>query len=84
MVDFICAQSTLDHALRYVERLKREVEELAYLADVLPATTYAIPRLFHPQANLMHTRSRKWSVVFHVDGEYVIVDRIIPSPMIIF
>ncbi|MBP3762987.1 MAG: type II toxin-antitoxin system RelE/ParE family toxin [Bacteroidales bacterium] len=84
MVDFICRHSTREHALRYVERLKAEVAELAWLADALRPSDYTIPRLFHPQAKVLHTRNRKWSVVFHVEGRYVIVDRIIPSAMIAY
>jgi hypothetical protein len=36
-------------------------------------------KLIHPHAKTMNIIHHRWTVVFHVDGEYVVVDRIIRS-----
>ena len=36
----------------------------------------------HPKAETLTIINRKWTVVFHIDGDFVIVDRIFPSKTI--
>ena len=80
---FITANSTLEHAERYVRKLRQEIDELSHLASVLPESRWQIPKYFHPRAKVLHTHNKKWSVIFHMDGGKVIVDRLIPSSLII-
>ena len=36
----------------------------------------------HPKAETLTIINRKWTVVFHIDDDFVIVDRIFPSKTI--
>ena len=71
-------------ALRYLQRLREEVEELSYLAPILPKSIYELPKLYHPEANTFLIGNKKLTVIFHIDGEYVIVDKMLPSVLVKF
>ena len=36
----------------------------------------------HPKAKTLTIINHKWTVVFHIDGDFVIVDRIFPAKTI--
>ena len=81
LATFATRQHTLEFAIKYLARLRREIETLSYLADSLPESSYGIPRLYHPNAKTMTVGNHKLTVIFHTDGAYVIVDKILPSAM---
>lgn len=80
----VSQQTSRDFAERYIQRLRSEVEELSYLAPMLPESKYLMPLRFHKDAKTMTIGKRKLTVIFHIDGDYVIVDKILPSCMITY
>jgi len=72
------------HALEYLRNLKREVAELSYRAGMLPESRFQMPKLYHPEAKIMPVCRRKLTVIFHIEGNYVIVDKILPSTMVTY
>ena len=80
----VSQQTSQDFAERYIQRLRSEVEELSFLAPMLPKSKYLLPLRFHKDAKTMTIGKRKLTVIFHIDGEYVIVDKILPSCMITY
>ena len=50
-------------------------------ADLYRRTTSKTFLQIHPQARHMVSHNRRWDYVFHIEGELVIVDRIIPAKM---
>ena len=80
----VSQQTSLDFAEQYTQRLRSEVEELSFLAPMLPKSKYLMPLRFHKDAKTMTIGKRKLTVIFHIDGEYVIVDKILPSCMITY
>ena len=78
---FAAGMHTPGFAIKFLERLRREIESLSYLADTLPRSPYGIPLLYHPNAKTMTVGNRKLTVIFHTDGDYVIVDKILPSAL---
>ena len=84
LLQFVAGNSTLDFALRYVKSIRQEIERLSYLAQMLPPSKYGIARLYHPEAKTTTIANRKLTVIFHIQGDYVIVDRIMPSCMITY
>lgn len=40
--------------------------------------------LIHPHAKTMNIIHHRWTVVFHIDGEYVVVGRILRSSRMAF
>ena len=84
LVRYVAGNTTLDSALRYVRGIRQEIERLTYLAPMFAPSKYGIARLYHPNAKTITVANRKLTVIFHIQGDYVIVDRIMPSCMITF
>lgn len=36
-------------------------------------------RKIHPEAKTLSIMKHRWTVVFHIDGDFVVVDRILPA-----
>lgn len=79
---YITKQTREEHALRYVKQLRMEMEELSYLASILPESNLKVAKRHNPRAKTMTTRNRKWCIIFHIEGEYVVVDNILPTCMV--
>ena len=82
MVAFITSVRTLESALRYKDRVVRKIESLTYLADTLPYSRKHSIKQIHPQAKTLSIMNHKRTVVFHIEDEFVMVDRILVSSMI--
>ena len=80
----MAGNTTLDFALRYVKGIRQEIARLSYLAPMLPPSKYGITRLYHPNAKTTTIAKCKLTVIFHINGEYVIVDKILPSSLITY
>lgn len=72
------------HALEYLRKLKREVAELSCRAGMLPESRFHMPKLYHPEAKTMPVCKHKLTVIFHIEGDYAVVDKILPSVMIMY
>ena len=84
LMRFVASRYTMDAAVRYAKRIRMEIEELSYLAPMLPQSQYELPKLYHPEAKTLVVGNKKLTVIFHIDGDYVIVDKILPSAMITY
>jgi len=82
LMRFVASKYTLETAIRYAKRIREEVETLSYLAPMLPESKYELPKRYHPQAKTYVIAKKKLTVIFHIDGDYVIVDKILPSVLI--
>ena len=84
MIRVVAGNTTLDFALRYVKGIRQEIAQLSYTAPMLPPSKYGIAKLYHPYAKTTTIAKRKLTVIFHIEGDYVIVDRIMPSSLITY
>lgn len=82
LMRFVASNYTMESAIRYAKRIRKEIEPLSYLAPFLPKSIYELPKLYHPEAKTFLIGNKKLTVIFHIDGEYVIVDKILPSALI--
>ena len=82
--EFIAEQTTPDFAIRYLQRLRNEIESLEFLAEVLPPSRNMMPLRYHPEAKTMPVGKCRLTVIFHIEGDYVIVDKILPSAMVTY
>ena len=78
---FLKAMMTEEGAVRYANNMRIEVKMLAVYAECYGRSTSATLRKIHPEARRMVSHNRKWVYVYHIDGSYVIVDRILPAQM---
>ena len=56
---------------------------LRYLADFIPESRYRSVHHYHPHAKQLRTRNKQLNIIFHIEGDYVVVDKILASKMII-
>ena len=82
--DFIIAVSRPSHAERYILEILAELNSLSYLGAILQKTKYGYPKRFHPEAKMLKLHNKPMCAIFHIDGDYVIVDRILHSSMITY
>lgn len=83
IADFIVSVSTLEHAVKYARELSAEIMTLRYLAGIIPESRYRSVRFYHPHAKQLRTRNKQFNIVFHIEGDTAIVDKIIASKMIV-
>ena len=63
----------------FVSRILGQIQALSYSAGTYRESPYVMAKLNHPHAKTMNIIHHRWTVVFHINGEYVVVDRIIRS-----
>ena len=79
---YIRAKNTQEAANKYIDNLEAEINSLTLLADFIPKSKFEVHRRYHPEAKRMLTRNRKWNVVFHVEDKKVVIDKILPSKLV--
>ena len=82
--DFIISVSQPEHAERYTQNLLDELADLSYLATMRPECPWELPKRYHKQAKTLPICRRKLTAIFHIEGDYVIVDKILPSSLITY
>ena len=63
----------------YANRILGQLAALSYSADAYQYSRFSLAKAIHPKAKTLTIINHKWTVVFHIDGDFVIVDRIIPA-----
>ena len=63
----------------YANRILGQLAALSYSADAYQYSRFKLAKAIHPKAKTLTIINRKWTIVFHIDGDFVIVDRIIPA-----
>ena len=81
--DFIVTVASVDSAMKYVDALEQEIYSLAYLAPCIALTTSRTAKKYHPQARKVVTHNKKWTIIFHIEGSFAVVDKILPAKMMI-
>lgn len=79
VVDFIKSIHTEESAQKYRMSILFELDSLSCYASIFPLSRFRTAREIHPQARTVPILKRRWTVVYHIDGDYVIVDRILLS-----
>ena len=82
IADHIIELSRPEHAVRYVHEMVAEINKLSYMVDMLPESNSTYIKKHHPNAKRYNIKNGIWCVIFHVEEEFVIVDKILPSSLI--
>ena len=64
-------------------KLLGQLASLSFTADILAYSRFAVAKAIHPKAKTLSIVNHRWTVVFHIDGDFVVIDRILPSKMMI-
>ena len=83
IADFIVSISTPEHAAKYARELGAEIMTLRYIADIISQSRYRSVLRYHPRAKQLRTRNKQFNIIFHIEDDTVIVDKILASKMII-
>ena len=67
----------------YVNRILGKLASLSYTADIYQNSRFATAKAIHPNAKTVSIINHRWTVVFHIESQYVVIDRLIPSKMMI-
>ena len=70
-------------ASKYVNRILGQLASLSYTADIYPSSRFATAKAVHPNARTISIINHRWTAVFHIKEQYVMIDRIIPSKMMV-
>lgn len=81
--NYVAENNNHEAANRYIDQLEAEINALVYLADCFPISRWLAVRKYHPEARSLITHNKKWNVIFHTEGDFVIVDKITPSKLVI-
>ena len=81
MAKYISTLYRVESGHNYVNRILGQLASLSYTADIYQYSKFVIARKIHPFAKTLSIMNRKWTVVFHIESDYVMVDRFIPSKL---
>lgn len=79
VVEFIKSIYSEESAHKYRKSILFELESLSYYASIFPLSRFRTAREIHPQARTISILKHRWTVIYHIDGDYVIIDRILLS-----
>ena len=71
-----------DSGHKYVNRILGKLASLCFAAEAYPISSYSEAKKSHPEARTMSIINHRWTVIFHIDRNLVMIDCIIPSKMI--
>jgi plasmid stabilization system protein ParE len=83
LLTFLKTVMSREGALRYIDVMVEEVQSLSLFAELYQQSRSMVIRKIHPTARRMLSHNRKWNYVFHIEDDTVVVDRILPSKMIV-
>ena len=83
IADYIVAVSTPEHAAKYARELQAEIMSLRYLAGIIPESRYLSVCHYQPHAKQLRTHNKQLNIIFHIEGNVAIVDKILALKMII-
>lgn len=78
---FLKTMMTMEGAIRYANNMREEIKMLTLYADLYGKSTSMMLRQIHPEARRMVSHNRRWIYVFHIEENFVVVDRILPAKM---
>jgi|LSQX01.1.fsa_nt_gb hypothetical protein len=79
---FILSKHRQDTSDKYLRGLYEDILSLEYLAGVLPYSQRETVKKIHPKGKRLLSKNKHWNIIFHISGDYAIVDRIIASSLI--
>lgn len=79
IVDYVIKMTSPKNGFNYETKMISDINALRYSASIEPQSHNKVALRIHPEARILPIMKRKWTVVFHLEDDYVVVDRIIAS-----
>ena len=79
--NYITSVASESLALKYTDQLLDEIRELSnpLPANAMQYSQWQTAKQLHPKAKRLITKNRKWNIIFHIDGQFVVIDGIIAT-----
>lgn len=83
IADYVETVSNKEHAQQYADELEKSLYILSnpIIVNAMQVSQWQIAKKYHLRAKRLITKNRKWNIIFHIEGVYVVVDAIIPSSL---
>ena len=82
LFEFLISVKSQSGANRYIDAMVAELQSLSVFADLYQTSRMADIKRFHPHARSMASHNKRWTYIFHIEDDTVVVDRIRPSKLI--
>lgn len=82
LADFLFDNMSHEGAYKYLDTIGFEMQSLAVYADCFSESRSLTIKQVHPHARRMVSHNKKWVYVFHIEGDTVVIDRILKTKMI--
>lgn len=79
---YVAEQYRQESGHKYANRILGQLASLSYTADIFQYGRFASVKAIHAKAKTISIINHRWTVVFHTEDYYVMIDRIIPSKMV--
>jgi len=84
IASFIISKNSNYLAQSYLLMLYNEIKTLEYLADVIPDTKWVFISTRYHNCKSLVTKNKKWNIIFRIENDYVVVEKIIASKLIVY
>ena len=81
LADFLFDNMSLEGAYKYLDTIGFEMQSLAVYANCFSESRSLTIKQVHPHARRMVSHNKKWVYVFHIEGDTVVIDRILKAKM---
>ena len=83
IADYVETVSNKEHAQQYADELEKSLYILSnpIIVNAMQVSQWQTAKKYHLRAKRLITKNRKWNIIFHIEGVYVVVDAIIPSSL---
>lgn len=82
LADFLFDNMSLEGAYKYLDTIGFEMQSLAVYANCFSESRSLTIKQVHPHARRMVSHNKKWVYVFHIEGDTVVIDRILKAKMV--
>ena len=84
IASFIISKNNYSLAKSYMLMLYNEIKSLSSLADVIPFAKWSFTSVQYPNCKSLITKNKKWNIIFRIENDFVIVEKIIASKLITY
>lgn len=82
LYSFLISVKSQSGANKYIDAMVAELQSLSVFADLYQTSRMADIKRYHPHARSMASHNKRWTYIFHVEEDTVVVDRIRPSKLV--
>ena len=84
IASFIVSKNNYSLAQSYMLMLYNEIKTLSYLADAIPFTKWSFISTRYPYCKSHISKNKKWNIIFRIEDDFVIIEKIIASKLICY